>query len=372
MSRRYEILLAGLLLVAPMHGEPPANKCFARVDAQGSLPPLPQLYGCVRELTGKAYDAAAAKSCLDTILASGYFESGRLEAESGSSNVIVHFVLTAPSLTIRDVNFDVEDDLKEAMLAWIEKTGDILSAGDVYRGDRDEKTTEVLGFYFRNIGKNVGITRIANLDYRARTAELTYRITVGPDTIPVRALPPYEPECEQSVSMFNGMDVDDYVPVNLVEKMTQTHAFGCFSAAAVSRDSKALRDSKLFNKVRYDVQGEPDNIEVSLHVQGKPLKVKEVRIVGYGLLSHRVFTDSSALALQPGDPYRRSLMDLSKDYLKNKYAEPGEIVDVTEDDQLADDDELIVTFNVLAYEQDTVTINGKDFRVAPVVINVHS
>lgn len=370
MLRRYTVLLVSLLLAVPMHGERQANKCVARVVALGSLPPLPQLYDCVYKLTGKAYDAEAAKSCLNTILASGYFEDGRIDVSPGSS--IVRFVLTAPSLTVHGVNFDVAADFKEAMLAWIQKTGDVVGVGDVYRGDRDDKTTEVLGFYFRDIGKNVGITRVANLDYRGGTAELTYRITMGPDTIPVRALPPYEPECEQRISMFNLTDIDDYVPVNLVEKMTKTHAFGCFSAVAVSDDSKALQDSKLFEGVRYDVEGDPNNRQVYLHIQGKPLQVKEVRIVGYGLLSQRTFTDSAALALHSGGVYQRSVANMSEDYLKNKYSGSDQIVDVTEDDQLTDDGELIVTLNVLGYEQDRVTINGKEYRVPPVVVGVHS
>jgi hypothetical protein len=218
----------------------------------------------------------------------------------------------------------------------------------------------------------VGITRVANLDYHAGTAGLTYHITVGPDIIPIRALPPYEEECQQPVAMFNLSDVDDYVPINLVEKMTKTHGFGCFSAGAISEDGKALQDSKLFNAVRYDVQGETNNKQVYLHIQGKPLKIKEVRIVGYGLLSRQSFANEAGLRLRPGDPYKRSLADASEEYLKSKYAEPNQNLEVTEDDQMTANNELIVTFNVLAYEQDRVTINGKEFRVTPVVVGFHS
>ena len=54
MPRTYGTVLVGLLLVAMMQAKPQAKEITARVDAQGSLPPLPQLYTCVRELTGKA------------------------------------------------------------------------------------------------------------------------------------------------------------------------------------------------------------------------------------------------------------------------------------------------------------------------------
>jgi hypothetical protein len=372
MPRSHEILLVGLLLVATMQTVSQTKKCFARVDAQGSLPPLPQLFGCVRDLNGKAYQAASAKSCLDTILASGYLESGHIEVESGGSNVIVHFVLKAPSLVVQDIEFDVEEPLKQPMLAWIKKTGDTLRSGDIYRTDRDDKTREVLGFYFRDIGKNAGVTRVANIDYQARTAKLTYRVAVGPDIIPIRALAPYEKACKEPVAMFNLTDVDDYTPVNLIEKMTKTHAFGCFSTAAISEDERGLRDSKLFKGVRYDVHGDPDNRQVYLHVEGKPLEVREVKVVGYGLLFGQSFASNAALALRPGTPYKRSLANRSQEYLEKERAGANRIVDVTEDDRLTSNNELIVTFNVLAYEQDRVTINGQEFRIAPVTVVVHS
>src|ERR1700685_2803915 len=267
--RTYGTLLAALLLVATMQAKPQAEESFAHVDAQGSSPPLPKLSSCARELTCKAYAAANAKSCLDSMLASGYFQNGRIETASGSAKITVRFILTSPSLVLKDLDFDVEGSPKEQMLAWIRNTGDILSAGDVYRENRDVKTREVLGFYFRDIGKSVGITRVANLDYHAGTAGLTYHITVGPDIIPIRALPPYEEECQQPVATFNLSDVDDYVPINLVEKMTKTHGFDCFSATKIADDGRALQDSKLFNTARYDVQGDPDNRQVYLHIQGK-------------------------------------------------------------------------------------------------------
>jgi outer membrane protein assembly factor BamA len=102
------------------------------------------------------------------------------------------------------------------------------------------------------------------------------------------------------------------------------------------------------------------------------LKIKEIRIVGYGLLSRQSFANEAGLRLRPGDPYKRSLADASEEYLKSKYAEPNQNLEVTEDDQMTANNELIVTFNVLAYEQDRVTINGKEFRVAPVVVSFHS
>lgn len=172
--------------------------------------------------------------------------------------------------------------------------------------------------------------------------------------------------------MFNLTDVDDYAPINLIEKMTKTRAFGCFSGVWISEDERELRDSRLFKGVRYEVHGDPQNREVYLHVEGKALKVSEVKVVGYGLLSGHPIASKAALALQPRAPYQRSLANQSREYLEKECAEANRIVSVTEDDQLTANNALIVTFNVLAYEQDSVTVNGQEFRIAPLMVVVHS
>jgi hypothetical protein len=372
MSRIFGSLLAALLLFGTSKAEPQPKECLARIDGQGSLPPLPQLYKCVRDLNGKMYDSAQTQRCLDTILASGYFRSGRVDMTLGPSNVTVDFVLTAPSLVITELDFDVEKPFKEPMLAWILKTGDILKVGDVYRENHDVKTEEVLGFYFRKIGKKAGIRRVAKLDYNSGSVALKYQITVGPDIVPVRALPPYEVECPQRVATFNFSEADDFVPVNLVEKMTKIRAFGCFNPEDLTSDRQTLTHSGLFRDVEYDVRNESDGSTIGLRIKGKPLKIKEIRIAGYGLLSDRLAKSDEDLRMKSGDQYQRSMAEVVKDYLANSYANPGRIIEVTEDDQLTGSGELIVTFNLLAFEQDTVTINGKDYQIAPIVINVHS
>jgi hypothetical protein len=109
-----------------------------------------------------------------------------------------------------------------------------------------------------------------------------------------------------------------------------------------------------------------------LRIKGRPLKIKEIRIVGYGLLSDHLAKRDEGLAMKSSDQYQRSMAEAVKTYLANRHANPDRIIEVTEDDQLTDIGELIVTFNLLAFEQGVVTINGKAYQVAPIVINVHS
>jgi hypothetical protein len=57
-------------------------------------------------------------------------------------------------------------------------------------------------------------------------------------------------------------------------------------------------------------------------------------------------------------------------YLTDRYARPDQIAEVSEDNELTSDKELVRTFNILAYDLDLVTTNGKKYRVAPVTIAV--
>jgi len=309
---------------------------------------------------------------LDSILASGYFVNGRIELSPTKSSLFARFILKARPLTVKGVDFEVSSPLKDQMLNWIRKTGEVIKTGDVYQAKQDDRTTELISFFFRSIGKRVGITRRVDLDYRVGSARLSYRITVGPDMVPIRPLPPFESACKQPIKTFSLTDIDDYVPVNLVEKMTKTHAFGCFDARTVARDQRRLQDSNLFQEARYNVGGSTRDRQISMYVRGKPLKVREVRITGYGLFSDRPFGSEAELPMRPGDTYRRSTAYDSLEYLKNKYVRPGVMVEVVENDELANDGQLVVTFQLLGYEEDTVVINGRKFRVAPPVIRGHS
>jgi hypothetical protein len=264
---------------------------------------------------------------------------------------------------VRKIEFVVHDPVKDRMLQWIKNTGQIVEAGDDYRDVRDERTADLIGMYFADMGRRAGVMRTVDLNYRTGTADLTYRITIGPDMVPMRAMPPFNPECNVPISSFNASDVDDYVPLNLVDKMTRTHAFGCFDTGMIASDQQWLRTSNLFREASFDVQDQDHAKDVSLHLRGKPFKVKEVHIVGYGLFSDNTFPNDTGLPLKAGDTYHRSAAHSTREYLKGKYARANKVVDVFEDDQLTDDKVLVVTFQVLGYEQSQVLVNGREFRI---------
>ena len=369
MRRICALLAFMLLLFAVGQGAQQASKTLVAVDPTGSIPPLPMLYSCVGELYGKLYQPIEADSCLHSILASGYFETGRITSKPIGPNMVVHFRLKAKSLRMADLNYDIEGALSERTLAWIHQTPGLIRAGDVYQPRLDDKTKKALGFFFGDVGKRASISRVVNLDYRSGIATLTYKISVGPDMIPMRASP-YQSPCDQPVVDFAVTDIDDYVPINLVEKMTKTHAFGCFDASALANDNATLQNSNLFLEARYDVLAKGLGRDVSVHIRGKQLKVSQAKVVGYGLLAGRPFENETVPDLKSGDIYRRSApAGASLVYLQKKYAQPNEIVELFEDDQLTSDNQLLVTFQILACDEDTVILDGKEFRVAPVVIS---
>jgi hypothetical protein len=365
------VSLWGLLALAGSPAQK-AKSCTTSLSTTGSVPPMPALYSCVTTLNGRPYDSVAAKSCLNSILASGYFKDGHLDVASGSSSVTVRFSLAAPPLTVKDLDFEVQEPDKHRMLEWIIRTGQVMKPGELYDVGRDDRTIQILGMFFWDIGKRAGVTRDVNLDYQSGTAKLSYRITLGPDMVPIRALPPFEAECPIRLTTFNRTDVDDNVPINLVDKMTKTHAFECFDPVSASGDQKTLAGSGLFTEARYEIRGGARAKQVYLHMRGRRLKVKEVRIAGYGLLANTSLPPDPALGLQADTIYRRSAANACVEYLQGKYAQPNETVEVYEDDQLAPDNQIVVTFQILAYDQDLIVLNGKDFHVPPMVISGHS
>jgi hypothetical protein len=338
--------------------------CVAYVRLSGSAPPLHELYACVSSLNGKTYNAAAAEGCLNSILRSGYFRKGHIDVASGDSNVILYFSLDAPPVTVKSVTFDGDPSLTNQMLNWAKDKVQMLNPADAYDTARDDRTIEVLNVFFWDIGKRAGVTRDLNLDYRSGSASLLYRITIGPDMIPIRALPPFEKSCPVAITKFDRTDVDDYAPLDLLDKMTRTHAFTCFNEALVPKDTKTLENSALFAEARYEVEGGPQAKEIHLHVRGNHLNVKDVRTKGYGIFSGDSSSDVSGLALRPGDTYTRSAANASVGYLRGTLARQNEVVEVFEDDEITTEKQVVVTFQVLGYDEDTVTIDGKEFRVA--------
>jgi hypothetical protein len=360
-------VIAVLALASPLaiaHPSPP-RICGAFVKAVGSIPPLPDLYRCVRQMNDKPYDPSAPEPCLASILASGYFEGGHIDKKEGTSSVFLDFVLIAPYVTVQKVNFDVEPSIQKKIRDWLRINGPGLEEGEPYDYHRDQRTDEIIHMALWDAGKVPGVTSNVTLDYRSGKAEATYRVSVGPDMTRWRALPPLEPECRIPILTFNRSGVDDYAPMDIIDKLTVTHAWECFDRATVARDQQALLRSELFTSANIVVTKAHGGKDILLDIKGKPLEVKEVRIAGYGLFAGKEFSIDPDFPLKPGDVYRRSLASDAIDYLQAKFARPGATVEAYESEQVRDTDKLAVTFEVFSYGWATSRVNGKQFSIDP-------
>ncbi len=365
VSQRLAAILACacIALVAPALFASRQERCRASVKEHGSPPPIPSLYDCVYDIDGGPYNASVAQECLDSILASGYFKSGHIEKQEGNSTVFIDFVLTAPALRVTRVEYrGIDAALRGRLAAWLGKTGDPLQVGDTYTARRDSRTGQILYMFFWDLGREVGITLDPTLDYRKGTAELSYTVTPGPAMTEIRGLAPFRARCAVPVSSFSMTDIDDFAPANVVDRLTKTHAWGCFNAITLAQDERNLEQSGLFKSVRYEVTKHGDGKEVQWHVRGKKLRVADIRIVGYGRFAGHTFPVPSGLRLEAGGTYRQSTARADLETLQRRVQAPNETVLVFEADAPSNGDELRVTFNVLAYENDTVTIDGKKFR----------
>ena len=75
----------------------------------------------------------------------------------------------------------------------------------------------------------------------------------------------------------------------------------------------------------------------------------------------------SGLALRVGGIYTKKAVITSLHDLKRRLLEPGKTIEVSEDDQLTSDKQLVVTLQVFTYDEDKVILNGKEFTVPPTV-----
>lgn len=341
-----------------------ATVALTQVKVDGSEPPnISNWNGCVRDLGGKAYDESASKACLNSIVATGYFTGGKVETEPYEEGEIrVEFHLAAPSLRLSRLDIDVPDSERESLAKWLSEDSATLRPGDTYQRDGESATWFGIDNFYRSEGKHVGISETLRLNYQDRTAELLYDILEGPSMAKQGMVPPYGAPCKEYVTV-NLTGVDDYIPIALIDNMTETRAFSCFNPKSIQHDHSALASSGMFKKVQYSIMAPAFDREVQLVAVGKPLTVKEVSIQRYGEATRTPLPSLDKLRVQAGSVYSRSDAWADKNYLKQIYTRPGETTDVFEDEELLPGNLLRVEYSVLVYDAAQFFVDGK--RIAP-------
>lgn len=352
------VLVLGASLFAARQ---PEQIAVASVEAKGSIPEVAGLFDCIYEQDGKPYRERNARSCLQSVLSTQYFENGRIKlATLGGNKVNVKYVLRAKLLRIDSVSWEAPENDRNNIQAWLARKSRPFGVGNYYDRGREVETTAAIEQYYRSLGVVARVTTLAQFDYKARKADLTFRVTIGPHLPQDPLVPPYAPECVETVGGLDWSDVDDRTPIPLVEAMIILRSSGaCFSFEKLRRDEETLRNSQLFQRVDLSRIASGENRQTSLHLRAKPIPVRNVSLKHYGL-SHEGDCDiNPEMALRKGEPYSRAQATRIKEYLKIACHRPGAKIDVYEEDMLPEELELSVFFHVVAYPEDELFIDGK-------------
>jgi hypothetical protein len=317
---------------------------------------------CVRGLDGKPFDLTKAQACIKTILATHYFLDGHLETEPQGSQVLVNFFLTAPSIKLTAIDFGIPKEWQNDLATLSAKNPEFLAKGDSYEPTRANSTLGTLELLLESKGKRSAVIQNLHLDYQRGTAQLTYQVFQGPDGSPRQLPPPYGENCEPHLRSFNETDVDDFVPIALVHKLAEARWSFCTSDAAIREDEERLKRTQIFQALRLTTNGSGEYRDVSLKARGRPLKVTEVVLRPYGLLSAEDLVKIPALPLQANKIYRESDSLRARTDLMRFLSASGRHVLTFEEDEVRGSDTVRVVIHVLAFPADAIYIDGKRFE----------
>jgi hypothetical protein len=336
----------------------------ADLEPIGSVPPIPGLYDCVHRLDGKPYTEQTkdlARACLSHILATNYFELGKIKENLSNEGVPVFtFVLKAPPLVVVKMELQTDTEDRQKLEEWLSKDENNLHLGAAYGPLKELATKAIIRQYFLSLGRAVGVSSSIELDYATRTSSLKFAVTEGPRVATEPVVPPYGNPCDDGIMALDWSNVDQYVAIPLVRDLVKIRDAGsCFSKEAVLADRVALEQSALFKGVKVMFSGPPGYRQVSFRLRGKPLTVDAITVRGYGLLDR--FPDGSKinLPLKQGQVYTSKLAEESQGELARLYSRPGWRIEVFEHDEVCSGQQLCVTFGVLAFGDDELLINGR-------------
>jgi hypothetical protein len=338
------------------------------VESHGSPPPISAWYACVRKLDGQlTFNLAQGNKCLREILDHRkYFKSGRIEiTPSKFDSELVVFVLESPPLKLTKIDYGIRNELQSEFRDYVTGNNLFPRVGDTYDSFYEGGNASLIGNFFESKGIMVGISKRIDLNYRAGTASLTYKMWEGPDG-PVSPLL-MDCEDEPRITYFSLLDLDDFTPRNLVLKSTYTRSGECFSESAIRSDEQVLKNLKIFSAVSYtEGDGNGSGRGVLVHVRTDPLMVSEVSVEAFGLASRegvqKESTELPELPLKASQRYRQSEAEVSRRMLERYFKTDTAHARVFEDDEVGPDHTLKVTYQLLSWPADELYIDGLRFE----------
>ena len=336
------------------------RRCLVFPEITGSAPETSDSYQCMADLNGKPFVEHEFQACLTTVLSSGFFVSGTLDAQIVSDgDEWVTFKLRAPDLPLTAIDYQLPELEKPKIVEWLSRFREGLKVGIPYGYLRRNETEVALKYYFQTRGESVGITSNIYLDYSRGVSRAEFKVYPGPRIAPKPPPPPWGKECVPIIHVLNWMDIDDRVPEPLVQRLIKTRGnFTCLSQDLIQADRHALAASGIFYEASISVSGPADLPDVNFHLRGMPLKIRSIAVEGYGLLNGELHPDHP-LSFGPGDQYNRSTVLHALEALKKSYSKPGVRIDVSEDEELSKARDLDVKLQILAYEESRVIVAAR-------------
>jgi hypothetical protein len=358
-------LLMALLFAAIPHcaSAQSTRELHAWLEQSGSVPPVPQWFGCFRELKDKLYNKAESRKCLDSILSHAEIEKGKIAFKRRKNEDLLTFRVESPSLIVTDVDLGVSAGELAKIHELLAANSNALRPGEAYEPYREGSSWLILDLLFRSQGRRAGVSRTVHLDYNKKTAQVAFKIWEGPIGTPEPLVPPYAEPCKITNGYFSWMDADDLSPVDFVERQMKTKWCGCFSEGDVRDDSAALRGMKFLKEANISVDGSGDSRSINMHLRGNAIPIAEVRVRGYGLLQGVAEGETPPLTVHPGDTYSHSATRNLQELLEKSFSKSGRRVKVFADVEMTVSGEAKLEFSVLAYPDDIVYINGTPFDV---------
>jgi hypothetical protein len=336
--------------------------------SEGSVPPSQTLLQCIRELDNKPFSDPRIKECVAKLTANYFIRDVKVhtkEMEGGWT--LVEFVLSGEPLVLNELTVHTFDKQESEILRLLSLNQAALRVGGTYNWEAESSTYDGIKQFYRAKGILIGVVPKVALDYKQGKARVSLTVVPGPPIPSDPLVPPYGKPCNDRITFVNWLQTDDGVPMELIDSGLALHSgFSCFSEELARKDKAYLSNMEILSSSFVDYSGTLGNRHIEYKLKAKPMKVTQINVLGYGdVPSNLADSDPSVLnnlSPKPGEYFSHSAVSKSLDYLKKKFSRDGNWAEVTVQEELSGKDALRITFSVLVFPLQTITVDGQEIK----------
>jgi hypothetical protein len=325
---------------------------------EGSIPPHDSNLRCISDLDAKPYSAELIDKCLHSIARARYILDARVETTNRNDGThLVDFIVRAKTLITKDLTFAAEGI--GPLQDWIARNHNNLQKGGIYTPEAEASTYQAIKQFYLAQGIMVGIVPTVRLNYGSGVALVHFQVVDGPRVPRKPAYFPYGPACEDEVTYIDWSEVDEHVPLPLMESLLKLSALGsCFEPELMRQDQDTLKNFPLFETASVELSGTKGDRHLSVKVKAKPLIVGQITIHTFGspVCSRG---QESRLPLKLGEIYTSLKARDSADYLSTSCGGSTRWTEVAETDEVMENGQLQVIFEVLGFPLQAVFVDGE-------------